>query len=431
MSSAPKIVITGMGLFTPFGCEHDKIKQRVLSNESAIRPVERFVGVPTPGQIGAELLEYDEKEVKKTLLKPVRRSIKVMCREIEFGVAAAAAALDDSEVLGKVAPERLGIDYGANLMVTPPPEFEEPGRACLDDAGIFDFGRWGEHGFPRMEPLWLLKYLPNMPACHICILADARGPNNSLTQDEASMNLVIGEAIRVIERGWADAMITGTTGTRIDEMKSIHAAMWDVLGLDPDNISESCRPFDRDRNGQVVGEGSGVFILETAEHATARGAKVLATILGTGAASGTTEDGKPDYRAAMARAMKQAIKAAGLTPDDIGHVNAHGLGTVETDAGEAAAIHDVFGDRGATIPVTALKSRVGNAGASCGAIELGLSILAAQEGLIPVTLGFKAADPGVELNIVTGEPLPLPNKIMISVNVTRLGQASAVVVEFP
>lgn len=430
MSSAPRTVITGIGLFSPLGCELDKIKARLLNGESGIRPVTRFEGAITPGHAGAELYDYDDKTVKKTLLKPVRKSIKVMCREIEFGVAAAAAALEDSKILGKVEPERIGIDFGANLMVTPPPEFAGPSSACVDENGTFDFGDWGEKGFARMEPLWLLKYLPNMPACHIGILADARGPNNSLTQDEASANLVIGEAVRVIERGWADAMITGATGTRIDEMKSIHARMWDELGLDESDLPESCRPFDKDRNGQIVGEGAGVFVLETEAHATGRDAKIWGAVLGTGAACKADEDGNPDLRTAIANAMKLAIKAAGLTPDDIGHVNAHGLGSTDCDVAEAAAIHDVFGDRGNSIPVTALKSRVGNAGASCGAIELALSLLAAEDGVIPVTLGYETPDPEIDLNVVTGKPMPLPNKVMISVDVTRLGQAAAVVAEF-
>lgn len=429
MSSAPRTVITGLGLFSPLGCELSQIKERLLKGDSGIRPIERFAGAPTPNQIGAELADYDEKLVQKTLLKPVRRSAKVMCREIKFGVAAAAAALENSEILGKVAPERIGIDYGANLMVTPPPEFARPSSACVDETGVFNFAKWGSKGFGEMEPLWLLKYLPNMPACHIGILADARGPNNSLTQDEASMNLVIGEAVRVIERGWADAMITGATGTRIDEMKSIHARMWDALGVDPSDLPESCRPFDKNRNGQVVAEGAGVLILETDTHATERGAKIWGAVLGTGASTGASSSGTPDIYSSMVRAMRQAIKNSGLSPDDIGHINAHGLGSVAEDAAEAAAIHEVFGERGKSIPVTALKSRVGNAGASCGAIEIGLSLLAAEEGVIPVTLGYETLDPECELNVVVGQPAALPNKVMLSINVTRLGQASAVVIE--
>lgn len=428
MSSPPRVVITGLGLFSPLGCTLDEAQERLLAGESGIRPVERFDCSATPGKLGGELQGYDQKTVRKELLKPVRRSVKVMCREIEFGVAAAAAALEDSGIVGQVPSERLGIDFGANLMMTPAHFFSDPSLACVDDNGVFDFSSWGDKGFPRMEPLWLLKYLPNMPACHIGILADARGPNNSLTQDEASGNLVVGEAIRVIHRGWADAMISGTTGTRIDEMKSVHGAMWDRLGYNEANPAHSCRPFDKNRNGQALSEGSAVTILETIEHAANRGAKVWGEVLGTGASCKFDADGKPDFQYAMAQAMRTAIKNSGLTPDDIGHVNAHGDGSVFLDPEEAKAIGEVFGKRGSTIPVTALKSRVGNSGASCGTVELALSLLAAREGVIPTTTGYETPDPECPLNVVAGEPIALPNNIMISNSVTRLGQASSIVV---
>lgn len=430
MSASPRAVITGLGVFSPLGCHLDVIKERLLGGETGLRPVERFESFATPGGIGAELRDYDQSAFRKTLLKPIRRNAKVMCREIEFGVATAASALEDSGVVGKVESERLGIDFGANLMVTAAREFHDQSLACVDESGEFEISNWGPVGMGMMEPLWLLKYLPNMPACHIGILADARGPNNSLTQEEASTNLVIGEAVRILERGWADAMITGTTGTRLDEMKSVHARMWDDLGYWEADPSRSCRPFDKDRSGQVIGDGSGVFILEKPEHAQAREAKCWGKVLGTGSSCvGSRGGDQPGFQKAMARAMTASIRDAGLTPDDVGHINAHGLGSTVTDLAEAKAIHDVFGDRGAEIPVTALKSRVGNAGASCGAVELGLSLLAAQEGVIPATFGCDSVDPDCNLNVVTNEPTSLPNQIMVSVNVTRLGQASAVVVE--
>ena len=423
-----EVVITGLGLFSPLGIGRDTVTPRLMSGETGIRKVERFHCAATPGNIGAEVVGWDEGEAKKTWLKPVRKSFKVMCREIQIGVASAAAAADDAGIIGTVESERLGIDFGANLMLTPPPEFSGPAEACKDESGKFDFDAWGTKGYHVMEPLWLLKYLPNMPACHICILADARGPNNSLTQDEASSYLVMGEAKRVIERGWADAMICGATGTRVHEMKAIHSRMWDKLGIDPEDLSESCRPFDKERNGEVVGEGAASFILESAEHAKSRGANILATVRGTSAVCVTDPEKGPDTQKALTLAMRAAIKDAGLTPDEIGYINAHGAGTVDEDADEAAAIHDVFGSRGSEIPVTALKSVFGNAGASCGAIELAATLLAAAEGKVPATQGTEHVDPALNLNIVT-EPIDLPNKIVLSTSVTRLGQASAVVIE--
>ena len=422
-----EVVITGLGLFSPLGVGRD-VTAPLLAGETGIRPVERFNCAATPGNIGAELRGWDEGQAKKTWLKPVRKSIKVMCREIQVGVASAAAALEDADILGKIEPERLGIDFGANLMLTPPPEFAAPAHASKDESGQFDFDAWGTRGYNVMEPLWLLKYLPNMPACHIGILADARGPNNSLTQDEASAYLVMGEARRVLQRGWADAMICGATGTRVHEMKSIHAAMWDKLGFDPADLSESCRPFDVERNGEVVGEGAATFILETAEHAAARGAKVLAKLLGTSAVCVTDPKNGPDTRRALTLAMNAALKDAGLSADDISYVNAHGAGSVDADAAEAAALRDVLGDR--PVPVTALKSVFGNAGASCGAIELAATLLAAEQRKMPATQGTETVDPALNVNVVK-QTSDLPGRLVLSTAVTRLGQASAVVVELP
>ena len=422
------VVITGLGVFSPLGIGRDDVTAALMAGETGIGPVQRFHCAATPGNIGAEVRGWDESQAKRTWLKPVRKSIKVMCREIQIGVASAAAALEDAGILGHVESDRLGIDFGANLMLTPPPEFSEAARAASDESGTFDFDSWGSKGYAVMEPLWLLKFLPNMPACHIGILADARGPNNSLTQDEASAYLVMGEAKRVIERGWADAMICGATGTRVHEMKSVHAAMWDKLGINPDELSHSCRPFDADRNGEVVGEGAATFILESADHASARGATILGTVRGTSAVCVTDPKSGPNIREALRLAMARAIEDAGLSPGDIGHINAHGAGTVESDAAEAAAIADVFGER--DVPVTALKSVFGNAGASCGAIELAATLLAAAEGKVPATQGTTAVDPSLRVNLVT-EAIDLPNKLVLTTAVTRLGQASAAVVELP
>jgi 3-oxoacyl-[acyl-carrier-protein] synthase II len=280
-----------------------------------------------------------------------------------------------------------------------------------------------------MFPLWLLKFLPNMPACHIGIAADARGPNNSVTLDEASANLVIGEALRVIARGHADVMITGATGTRVHAVKSIHAVLWDKLAVAEDDPATACRPFDRSRTGQVIGEGAGVLILEDATHARNRGARVYGQILGAGSSCVASTTGKADTRRALVLAMQGALRDAGLSPRDIGHINAHGLATTDSDILEAQAIHEVFGELGSKVPVTALKSYLGNAAAGCGSLELTASLIALQHGVVPATLNYKNADPECALNVVAGEPLATGNKTFLKINVTRVGQASAVVVK--
>jgi 3-oxoacyl-[acyl-carrier-protein] synthase II len=274
-----------------------------------------------------------------------------------------------------------------------------------------------------MEPLWLLLFLPNMPACHIGIYADARGPSNSLTMGEASSGLAISEALRILERDSADVMICGTTGTTIHAVHSMHSVMWDKLAPavngDP---SKACRPFDLNRAGQVVSEGSATMIMEEENHAVQRGAKIYGRVLGAGSVCVTG-----NTREALKRSMELALRDACLKPSDVGHINAHAVGDPEGDLQEALAIHDVFGSLGSTIPVTAFKSYWGNPEASCGTLEIVGSLLGLQHGVVMPTLNYETPDPKCNLNVVHGAPLPITNKIFIKANVTRVGQASAVV----
>jgi 3-oxoacyl-[acyl-carrier-protein] synthase II len=279
-----------------------------------------------------------------------------------------------------------------------------------------------------MEPLWLLKYLPNMPACHISIALDARGPSNSITLDEASGNAAVGEGHRIVSRGHADVVVAGTTGARLHPMQSIHAAMWDEIAEEDGPPETWSKPFDKHRTGQVVGEGAGTFVLEEESHARGRGATVYGEVLGFGSACVADRDGTPRPRRALALAMQAALRDAGLTPDDVGHVNAHGLGSRKTDQAEAAAIHDVFGSRGSTVPVTALKSYLGNAGPGCGTQELAASLLALRHGFVPPTLNYRTPDADCLLNVVHGERLATDNPVVLKLNVTRMGQATALVV---
>ena len=421
------LVITGLGCFTPIGCDPDSLAESIAAGRSGLRPVSMDgLSASLPGQIGGEV-DYDESTVKKTLLKPVRKSLKVMCREIQLGVAAAAAALQQAGV--ETEPARIGIEYGANLMLTPPSELYRQARATAESREDFNVSKWAEGGYNEMEPLWLLKYLPNMPACHIGILADAQGPNNSLTQDEASSFLALGEACRVIERGWADVMIVGATGTRVHEMKSTHARMWDRLGIDPENPSESCRPFDAERTGQVVGEGAASVILEAESHATQRGATPLARVLGTGASCVLGPGGQPNFRKALAQSMGAALKRAGVAPGDIAYIAAHGIGDQIEDRAEAEAIHDLFGERASSVPVYGVKGAIGNSGASSGMLQLAAAIVSADSGKVPVTVGHDTMDPECDLLVASDAPLDRKGGKVLMGSVTRLGQASAAVIE--
>lgn len=417
-------------MVSPLGNTVEKFWQNLSAGNSGVSTIDLLKNSELPSHIGGEVKNFSAKEMMKT---KQRKSIKAMCRETQMGVCSATVALDDAglgEGQKAVAPERLGIDFGANLMLSPPEILGRGALACCDE-GEFEFRaeRWGTSGLSNMEPLWLLLFLPNMPACHIGIYADCRGPSNSLTMAEASGGLAISEALRILSRDSADVMVCGTTGTTLHAVQSMHSVMWDDLACavngDP---GKACRPFDLNRAGQVVSEGSATLILEEEKHARDRQAKIYGRILGAGAACVAAPQVSANIREALKRAMLLALQDADLQPSDIGHVNCHAAGDPEVDIEEARAIHDVFGELAEKVPVTALKSYWGNPGASCGTLEIVGSLLGLQHGVILPTLNYETPDPQCHLNVVHGAPLETSNKVFLKMNVTRAGQASAVVV---
>lgn len=423
-----RILITGMGILSPIGIGVDAFQDSLMSGRSGIKKSELYSYLAVPDACVAEITDFNTTTIKKQYLKGQRKSLKVMCREIQLGVASANLAMEDSAIdLDAVDSERFGIEFGANLMLSPP-EVLSGASVASSDGTEFQYQRWGADGLPKMEPLWLLKYLPNMPACHIGIIIDARGPNNSITHAEASGNLVLGEAQRVIERGWADVMIAGVTGTRVHEIKAIHAKFWEQLADSPAELSKRSRPFDSERTGQVTGEAACSLLLEEKSHAESRGAKIWGELLGAGASCVIDRDGTPDTRAAISNSIKSALKNAGVEPGDIGHINAHGLGEQVFDVEEFRAIQDVFGDKATEVPVTALKSYFGNSGSGCGIVEASGSLVALKKGVIPATLNYETPDADCPLNVVHNEPLATNNKLFLKISSTTFGQASASVI---
>lgn len=434
MSSSPeasrRVVVTGVGVVSPVGIGRDEFAQAVLDGTSGIGEIELMDYSGLPGNVGAEVPGFTDATARKVYLNSQRKSVKVMCREIQFGVASAMLALEDSALdTNTIDHSRLGVDFGANQMFSHPLALcRGAALSCEDASKEFRQELWGEKGMAGMEPLWLLKYLPNMPACHIGIAVDARGPNNSLTQLEASANLAVGEAYRIILRGSADMMIAGSTGSRLHPIKCIHAAMWEELAEGDGEPETWCRPFDGQRRGQIIGEGSAAFVLEDEKHARDRGAKILGTVLGAGSSCVAALDGTPNRRQAVVNAIAAALSDAGITAGQVGHVNAHGQGTRKCDVEEALAIRDVFGDATDSLPVTALKSALGNSGAGSGSLELAASLLALQSGVVPRTLNYSQPDPECRLDVVHAELRPVENRTLLKISVNAHGQASALII---
>jgi 3-oxoacyl-[acyl-carrier-protein] synthase II len=420
---APKqpIVITGVGVVSPIGIGNEVFWTSLAEGRSGVRPLDLFPQSDLPVPFGAALADFDPKQY----VRP-RKSLKVMSRDIQLGFAAADLACAQAGLRDRpIDPQRLGIVFGADMIHCELPELTNAFLGCMVD-GKFDFGRWGEQAMAEMYPLWMLKYLPNMPACHIGIAQDARGPNNSLTLGDVSSLSAVAEAIRVIERGHADAMIAGGTGSRI------HPAYWvrsKVLELSrrSDDPAAASRPFDALRDGTVNGEGAGAFLLETRQHAEARGATILAHVL---ACAGTFEpcrNGETLRGRGIRQAISTVLRHAGLRAGDVGHVNANGSSTLLDDRIEAQAIRDTLAD----VPVTAPKSFFGNLGAGTGAVEMAASVLALQKGCVPQTLNYQRPDPHCPVNVIHRQSAKIDQPIALVLNHTMFGQAVAVLLGAP
>lgn len=431
MDDSRRIVITGLGLVSPIGQSMETYWEHLDQGRTGIGPMSVLPTQHLPTRVAGEARAFrgeieDFGPLDKNLSRTIKKGLKVMCREIEMGVAAAQLALSHGNfATSGFAPERVGVDFGCDYILTGPDEFVDGIRKCLDEAGKFHFERWAEAGIPQVQPLWLLKYLPNMPASHIAIYNDLRGPSNSITMREASSNMAIGEAVTTLKRGRADLMVAGATGTRVHQLRTLHVVLQEQVAPGEEDPSQSCRPFDRDRAGSVVGEGAGALLVETLESAERRGAKIWGEIVGQASSAVVSRSGAADYRAAIRNVLRMALQSAVLKPADIGHINAHGLGTTRCDRDEAGAIVDVFGDR--RVPVLAMKSYMGNLGAGGGVVELIASVLALHHGRLPATPTFRTPDPEcpVAVSATGGQD---PGSSFINLNVTPQGQASAVVV---
>jgi 3-oxoacyl-[acyl-carrier-protein] synthase II len=427
MSGRPQVVITGMGLISPLGNELESFWDDIISGRSGIRTLKQVPGSLLGAEFGAEALDFtgdvdDFGELDKQQRRSVKKSLRVMCREIQMGVAAAQRALAH----GKLSPEsrdpdRTGVVYGSDYIMTVPNEFVTSMRQCA--AGReFVYDQWAPAGIPKVDPLWLLKFLPNMPASHIAIYNDLRGPNNSLTMREASPNLAVAEAVMTIQRGQADVMLAGATGTRVHPLRSIHVSLQEPLAGSKNSRDSGAlsRPFDEGHDGQVLGEGAAAIVLETKEHAEARGATIYGEIRGFSSSC----TGQADLETAFANVMRQSLASSGMTAADLGHIHAHGLSCVSSDRGEAAAIRQVFGEQHP--PVAAAKSQFGNLGSAGGMVELIVSVLALNAGRLPAVLNFSTPDPISPLVVNTSADCS-PGSSFLTTSITPQGQASAIV----
>ena len=427
---SPRVVITGVGVVSPVGIGATDFFAGLCGgaggvNASRVCEHAGPHGAFCPdGRLVASVSQFDaERHLARS-----RKHFKSMSRDVQLGVLAADLATDDARVtLGTIAPERLGVIYGAGRIAPGLDGLAAAAAVCTDASGRFDPAKFGADGLANIAPLWLLRQLPNMPACHVSIALDARGPNNTITSRDASAILAVDEAVRTIQRGAADAMVVGAASCNTDPVDLARMAAAGELSELTDDPEHAVRPFDARRDGTAAGEGGAAFVLERYDHAVRRGADIYAEVLGTAAAS----DGRDrSGGTGLVNAMRAALKKGGIgSAAGIGHINAHGKSTRWDDLVESRAYRTLLGDDLAGVPVTALKSHFGHTDAGSGAIELAGSVLALRHRRLPMTLGFETPDPLCGIDVVHDGPLDLRGTTALSVNRTTAGQGAAAVIQ--
>ena len=427
----PRVVITGIGQISPLGNTIDDVQAALANGTSGVR---EFVNLPTthlPMKFGAEAVDFTGDmsnfgELEKMTMRSIKKGQRLMSREIQMGVAAAQHAIASAGLSADVFdPDQIGVVFGSDYIMTVPAEYREGVLNSRNEDGSFDFDQWGDGGLPKVNPLWLLKYLPNMPASHIAIYNDLRGPSNSLTMREASANLAIAEAFSTIARGDSDIMVTGSTGTRIHPMRTLHVVTMETVADDQWQPDQASRPFQQDSTGMVIGEGAGSLTIERLEVAQQRDVTILGEIVGFASSTVLSRDGTPGIQQAIENVMNQALAMGGISAADLGHIHAHGIGMPAMDAAEAQGIRNVIGD--ADIPVVAAKSYFGNLGAGSGTVETICSLLSMKSGTLFATLNAGNTHENCPINIVSTSDVPA-GECFINLNVTPQGQASSLLI---
>ena len=428
-SNSRRVAITGVGVVSPVGIGSAAFWNGLLEAKSGVDVIRSFDPQGLPSRMAGEILDFDAKKYVQQ-----RKSLKVMSRQAQLAAAATQLALDDAQLSqAERDPTRIGVSLGAGMINIELDEIGEAVAASINGHQTFDLRKWGHDGMPQLFPLWMLKHLPNMTACHLSIFHDAQGPNNTIIQGDASSNLAIGEAYRIVARGGADVMLAGGADWKIHPMSILRYCLVGLLSRRNDEPHRACRPYDASRDGTVLGEGAAVFVLEDLQHAKRRGGRIYAEVVGfsTSYCGGSAVRLNPQGLG-IARAMRGALADARMNLDDIDFVSGNAAGHVQGDLAESRAIHATFGGDGPRLPVVSRKGNTSNLSAAGGAIELAASLLSLEHHVLPPTLNCDHADPDCGLNVVTGQPRELDRAsrlgAFLSNNVTLGGQSASIVV---
>ncbi|MDF2757493.1 MAG: fabF [Thermomicrobiales bacterium] len=378
----PRIVVTGIGIVSPVGCDAPSSWDAIVSGKSGIAGITRFDPAGYQTTFAGEVKGFDP--IARLGRKDARRTD----RYTHFAVASALEALERAGlVVDDGIADRVGVLIGSGM-----------GGAETLDAGMETVLSEGPN---RLSPFFMPMFLGNMASGTVAIATGARGPNFAPVSACASSAHAIGEAAAIIRRGDADVIIAGGSEAPLARMVVAGFNAMGALSTRNDDPAAASRPFDAERDGFVLGEGGAALILESAEHAASRGAPVLAEFAGYG----TTDDANHMVQPApggtgAARAITLALCAAGLQPNDIGYINAHGTSTPLNEKFETQAIKAAFGDAAYRVPISSTKSMTGHLLGAAGALEAALAIMAIQQGILPPTINQTSPDPDCDLDYV-------------------------------
>ena len=397
-----RVVVTGIGVVCPIGIGADTFFDNLLAGEVGVQKITSIDASGFACQIAGEVPAY---KIGDYVPKSYRKATKVMARDIELAVVAADLAFKDANLKSKAYAEpaeidgtRFGCNIGAGLISADLNELVGAMQTARDGEKL-DLTKWGSEGMAQLTPLWLLKYLPNMLACHVTIVHGLMGPSNTITCADASSHLAIGEAFRTIQRGAADLAICGGAETKVLPMSVMRQILLRrVTESHNDSPEQAVRPFDADADGTAVGEGGGLLILEEYEHAKARGAKMYAELVGFGASQDTFSVTKPDPKGvSYGKAITKALADANLPPTAVDVMVPCGLGIPGHDHAELAGLHNVFGGGLDRVPMAPIKAQTGNLAAGSG-VDAAAAVLGLYHNKIPPAVNTRKPLDGVKLN---------------------------------
>jgi 3-oxoacyl-[acyl-carrier-protein] synthase II len=420
-----RVVVTGLGVVAPNGVGKEAFWSACTEGHSGVRPICTFDASRHPVRVAAEVVDFD---VAPYLTGEHRKSLKILSRSMALGVAAASLGMRDSGLeLDLEDPERIGVVMGTGIVPADLGELAPLLAGVYDGQGQLRTDWLGQRD-QAINPLWILKHLPNMLAAHISLLFHAQGPNSTITTACAAGTQAVGEAFRLIARDDADLVLAGGADSRMDPLLLLAYSALGALSRSNRPPQEVSRPFDGQRDGFVLGEGAGVMVLEELEHARRRRAEIYAEVLGMGSSFDAYSVTKPDPEArGAARAIRWALAEARVDPQEVDYINAHGTSTRLNDRMETDAVKQVFGEGARALPMSSIKSMVGHLIGAAGAVEAVALALTLHQGVLPPTINQTQRDPECDLDYVPNWARDMHVRTALSTSFGFGGQNAALV----